>query len=66
MRIHDKLAQLGLDEVRSMRRVGAFEPRIDRNTVEAALARIRARAQALAAGRVPWETLKADRDFGRP
>jgi hypothetical protein len=49
-----------------MRRVGAFEPRIDRNTVEAALARIRARAQALAAGRVPWETLKADRDFGRP
>jgi prevent-host-death family protein len=37
---------------------------VDQESAKAALARIRARAQGVAA--VPWETLKADRDAGRP
>lgn len=47
-------------------RLAPCEARIDRESVKAALTRIRARAQSLAAGRVAWETLKADRDQGRP
>ncbi len=39
---------------------------IDREAAEAALTRLRARARALGAAPVPWETLKAERDGGRP
>jgi antitoxin (DNA-binding transcriptional repressor) of toxin-antitoxin stability system len=39
---------------------------IDQGEVRAALARMRARARDLAAGPVSWESLKADRDAGRP
>lgn len=39
--------------------------RIDRAQAEAAVARIRARAQNIKAG-FNWDTVKADRDAGRP
>jgi prevent-host-death family protein len=39
--------------------------RIDRSQVKAAVARIRARAQSLNAG-FDWDTVKGDRDQGRP
>jgi len=39
---------------------------IDRAQARAAAERIRARAERLRAGRFDWETLKADRDAGRP
>jgi len=39
---------------------------IDRANVQAAMARIRARARSLSGGPVKWEDLKADRDAGRP
>ena len=39
---------------------------IDRDEVLAAMQRIRERARSLACGPVDWETLKADRDMGRP
>jgi len=39
---------------------------VDREAAKAALARIRARARAQGAAPIPWETLKADRDAGRP
>jgi prevent-host-death family protein len=39
---------------------------IDRKAAEAALDRIRVRAPAAGSAIVPWETLKADRDAGRP
>lgn len=39
---------------------------IDQGAAKAALARIRARARGLDAGPIPWETLKAERDAGRP
>jgi len=37
---------------------------VDRERAEAVLARIRARAQAVAS--IPWDILKTDRDAGRP
>ncbi|HVY35196.1 MAG TPA: type II toxin-antitoxin system prevent-host-death family antitoxin [Caulobacteraceae bacterium] len=39
---------------------------IDQAVAEAALARIRARARAHAPASIAWDTLKADRDAGRP
>jgi prevent-host-death family protein len=39
---------------------------IDRDAAKAGLDRIRARVRALAGTPVSWETLKADRDAGRP
>ncbi len=39
---------------------------VDREGVEAALARIRTRARQLGAASVGWEALKAERDAGRP
>jgi prevent-host-death family protein len=39
---------------------------IDRNQALAAMERIRLRASDLKAGPWKWETLKADRDAGRP
>jgi prevent-host-death family protein len=40
--------------------------RTDREQARAAAARIRARARALKLGTFDWESLKADRDDGRP
>jgi prevent-host-death family protein len=40
--------------------------RIDREQAHAAAERIRVRAKALKLGKFDWETLKADRDDGRP
>ncbi len=39
---------------------------IDRRQARAAGERIRSRAQALGAGGFDWESVKADRDAGRP
>ncbi len=39
---------------------------IDRTQAQAAVERIRTRAQALKAGEFHWEALKADRDAERP
>lgn len=39
---------------------------IDREKAKAAAVRIRARAKRLSIERFDWETLKADRDEGRP
>jgi prevent-host-death family protein len=39
--------------------------RVDRSQARAALARIRARAQSMKAG-FDWESVKGDRDRGRP
>lgn len=39
---------------------------VDRDGAKAALDRIRVRARTQVSGSVPWETLKADRDAGRP
>ena len=39
---------------------------IDRNAAKAASARIRARAKRLASERFDWNTLKTERDEGRP
>jgi prevent-host-death family protein len=39
---------------------------IDHDSVRATLARMLARARALAPEPVDWETVKADRDAGRP
>jgi prevent-host-death family protein len=39
---------------------------IDHDQTRVAAARIRARAAQLKMGRFDWETLKADRDAGRP
>ena len=39
---------------------------IDREQAGAAVKRIRARAARLKSGRFDWETLKTDRDMGRP
>jgi prevent-host-death family protein len=39
---------------------------IDRGQVRAAAERIRERAAKLKAGRFDWETIRADRDAGRP
>lgn len=47
-------------------RLAPCAPTIDQDEVHAALARIRTRARDLPAGPVSWESLKADRDAGRP
>jgi prevent-host-death family protein len=39
---------------------------IDRDAAQAVLKRMRARARALALPSITWESLKADRDEGRP
>jgi prevent-host-death family protein len=39
---------------------------IDQEQARIALRRVRARAESLAPGGFDWETLKADRDRGRP
>ena len=39
---------------------------IDQDGVRAALRRMRVRARALDPGQIDWETLKAERDAGRP
>ncbi len=39
---------------------------VDREQAGAAVARIRDRARTLEAGPIDWDTLKADRDAGRP
>jgi prevent-host-death family protein len=39
---------------------------VDHEGARAVLARIRARARAQGIAPIPWETLKADRDSGRP
>jgi prevent-host-death family protein len=51
---------------RPVARLAPCATAIDRDGAKAALARIRARARTDAAAAVPWETLKADRDAGRP
>jgi prevent-host-death family protein len=47
-------------------RLAPCAPKVDREAVMAALARIQARARAQGAAAIAWETLKADRDAGRP
>ena len=47
-------------------RLGPCATAFDREGVTAALTRIRARARELDTGPVDWETLKAERDAGRP
>lgn len=39
---------------------------VDQDSVKAALDRIRVRARSQRSGDVSWETLKAERDAGRP
>jgi prevent-host-death family protein len=39
---------------------------IDQDEVKTTLARMRARARALATGPIQWDSLKADRDADRP
>jgi prevent-host-death family protein len=46
-------------------RLGPCTAVVDQDSAQAALDRIRARASAVR-GSVAWETLKADRDAGRP
>lgn len=47
-------------------RLAPCAAKADQESVRATLARIRARSRALAAAPPEWETLKADRDLGRP
>jgi prevent-host-death family protein len=47
-------------------RLVASAPGIDRAKAKAAADRIRARAKRLSSERFDWETLKTDRDEGRP
>jgi len=47
-------------------RLAPCGPQIDQGAAKAALDRIRARARALGLAPIPWESLKADRDAGRP
>lgn len=51
---------------KAVARLAPFAETIDRESVRAALTRIRARARVLAVGPIAWETLKAERDAGRP
>ena len=51
---------------RPVARLAPCVPAIDLDAARAALARIRERARALGGDPVPWETLKTDRDAGRP
>jgi prevent-host-death family protein len=47
-------------------RLAPYAATVDQESAKAALARIRARARAQGLASIPWETLKADRDAGRP
>jgi prevent-host-death family protein len=47
-------------------RLAPCVPGIDQGAARGGLERIRARARALRLGPVSWESLKADRDAGRP
>lgn len=47
-------------------RLAPLATAVDQEAAKSALARIRARARALAGPHIPWETLKSDRDAGRP
>jgi prevent-host-death family protein len=47
-------------------RLAPYATAIDREGAEAALLRIRDRARAQRIAAISWETLKADRDAGRP
>ena len=47
-------------------RLAPWAATVDQEGARSALDRIRDRARALAAASVPWETLKSDRDAGRP
>jgi prevent-host-death family protein len=47
-------------------RLGPLAAAVDRRGATLALARIRERARALSTAPIPWETLKSDRDAGRP
>ena len=47
-------------------RLAPCAPQIDQDAARAAIERIRARAKVLRLAPIPWETLKADRDLGRP
>jgi prevent-host-death family protein len=51
---------------RPVAKLGPLTPAIDHDAVTAAMDRIRARTRGLAGGGVDWETLKVDRDAGRP
>ncbi len=50
---------------RPVARLAPLDERSDKSGVAAAQHRIRARARALEAGVVSWDTLKIDRDIGR-
>jgi antitoxin (DNA-binding transcriptional repressor) of toxin-antitoxin stability system len=47
-------------------RLGPFTTAIDRDGADAAFDRIRTRARELDMAPISWETLKAERDTGRP
>lgn len=47
-------------------RLAPCAPTFDREAARAALDRIRDRARTLGGASIPWETLKAERDGGRP
>lgn len=51
---------------RPVARLAPLAPDFDKPAAVAAMARIRARARKLAVGSFDWETVKADRDAGRP
>lgn len=51
---------------RPVARLAPCQPASDAALAEAALDRIRTRAAGLAGQRPDWESLKADRDLGRP
>ena len=51
---------------RAVARLAPCESPVDGDAAAAAYARIRARAATLAAGDTSWETVKKDRDAGRP
>jgi prevent-host-death family protein len=51
---------------KAVARLAPCESTVDRQQVEAALARIRARAGKLHGPPATWDELKPDRDLGRP
>ena len=51
---------------RPVARLAPCTTTLDQEAAKAALARMRARARARGAAPITWETLKADRDAGRP
>ena len=51
---------------RAIARLGPCQSHVDSDAAQRAFTRIRARAGKLAASDVGWESLKKDRDTGRP